>query len=53
MFSLVKDGMRLILEGKTTVSEIVRSTFNTIIDQESALNEESIAYLSNLKHRED
>jgi len=53
MLSLVKDGMRLILEGKTTISEIVRSTFNTIVDQEAALNEESIKYLSNLKHGED
>ncbi len=52
MLSLVKDGMRLILEGKTTISEIVRSTFNTIVDQEAALNEESIKYLSNLKHGE-
>jgi type IV pilus assembly protein PilB len=53
MRSLVKDGLRLILEGKTTISEIVRSTFNTVIDPESTLNEASIAYLSNLHHGED
>jgi len=51
MRTLVKDGLRLILENKTTVGEIVRSTFNTIIDTESSLNKESIAYLSSL-HRE-
>lgn len=53
MRTLVKDGLRLILEGKTTVSEIVRSTFNTIIDTAATLDKESIAYLSTLQRDQD
>lgn len=51
MHTLVNDGLRLIKDGKTTVSEIVKSTFNSIIDTDSALNADSISYLSNL-HRD-
>ncbi len=51
--TLVKDGLRLILEGKTTVGEIVRSTFNTIIDSEATLNKDSIAYLSSLQRDQE
>ena len=53
MRTLVKDGMRLIMEGKTTVSEIVRSTFNTIIDTATTLDKDSIAYLSTLQRDPD
>ncbi len=53
MRTLVKDGLRLILAGKTTVSEIVRSTFNTIIDSGAMLDKNSIAYLSTLQRDQD
>ena len=53
MQTLVKDGLRLILAGKTTVSEIVRSTFNTIIDTGAMLDKNSIAYLSTLQRDQD
>jgi len=53
MRTLVKDGLRLILAGKTTVSEIVRSTFNTIIDTEATLDKNSIAYLATLQRDQD
>ncbi len=53
MQTLVKDGLRLILEGKTTVNEIVRATFNTIINTEAALDKNSIAYLSTLQRDPD
>jgi type IV pilus assembly protein PilB len=53
MRTLVKDGLRLILAGNTTVSEIVRSTFNTIIDTGATLDKNSIAYLSTLQRDQD
>lgn len=53
MRTLVKDGLRLILDGKTTVGEIVRSTFNTIIDTEATLDKDSIAYLSSLQRDQE
>lgn len=51
--TLVKDGLRLILAGKTTVREIVRSTFNTIIDTGATLDKNTIAYLSTLQRDQD
>jgi type IV pilus assembly protein PilB len=49
MLTMVQDGLRLILAGQTTIGEIARSTFNTLGEPESALNEETIAYLSGLQ----
>jgi len=51
METLVKDGLRAVESGKTTVDEIVRSTFSSIFDEKLAGNTDNTAFIKALHDR--
>jgi len=51
METLVKDGLRSVENGKTTLDEIVRSTFSTIFDENPADSTDNTAFIRALYGR--
>jgi type IV pilus assembly protein PilB len=49
MLPLVKDGLRCLEDGITTMSEVVRTTFSSLFDSESSGYTESSAFIAQLQ----
>jgi type IV pilus assembly protein PilB len=53
MQPLVKDGLRCLEEGITTMGEVVRTTFSSVFDDEAAAYAGSSAFLARLQRERD
>lgn len=53
MQPLVKDGLRCLEEGITTMGEVVRTTFSSVFDDEAAAYSGSSAFLARLQRERD